>query len=168
MGQKEDLFQNLETAIPALRRYARALCACAGSAAADELVQTALERAALRIRGKGLSVVEGNPARLCAYSALTALAKDKMGVMAAPRPAAHQPLITHGLAGLPFDERASLLLVALEGFSYEAAASILAVPPVALVAQLRRARAALLTLDLRPLAPSDRSRRASAHLRVIK
>ncbi|MGA9824761.1 MAG: RNA polymerase subunit sigma-70, partial [Methylocystis sp.] len=52
MSQKEDLFQKIEAATPALRRYARALCCGAGSAAADELVQAAIEQAATKVRAR--------------------------------------------------------------------------------------------------------------------
>ncbi|QGM46219.1 RNA polymerase subunit sigma-70 [Methylocystis heyeri] len=167
MGQKEDLLQELEATLPSLRRYARALCAGGGSGATDDLVQTALERATAKVRAKELQAGESGAARLCAYRALTALAREKTAGTA-PKTAAQQPLVVQGLANLPFNERATLLLVALEGFSYEAASSILEVPRAVLLGQLQRARSALSALDLRPFASSDRLRRASAYLRIVK
>jgi DNA-directed RNA polymerase specialized sigma24 family protein len=165
MGQKEDLLQELEATLPSLRRYARALCAGGGSGATDDLVQTALERATAKVRAKEAG--ESGAARLCAYRALTALAREKTAGTA-PKTTAQQPLVVQGLANLPFNERATLLLVALEGFSYDAASSILEVPRAVLLGQLQRARSALSALDLRPFASSDRLRRASAYLRIVK
>jgi RNA polymerase sigma-70 factor (ECF subfamily) len=169
MGHKEDLFQNLDAAIPGLRRYARALCPGDGSAAADELVQAALERVATKIKAKTLGIGEDDAARHCAYASLTALAREKSGGSSVPRPCEREQMVAQGLANLPFVERASLLLVVLEGLSYDAAAGAVAVPREALVVQLMRARAALSSVDLRPPAPPmDGVRRAGAHLRVIK
>jgi RNA polymerase sigma-70 factor (ECF subfamily) len=169
MSQKEELLQNIEAATPALRRYARALCVGAGSAAADELVQTAIEQAAAKIRAKELRSGDGEAARRCAYHGLTALAREKCAGLAATPPSSRQSAIVHALADLPFDERASLLLVALEGFSYDAAARIADAPREAIVARLMRARAALSSLDLRPHAPSDGgARRVGVHLRIVK
>jgi RNA polymerase sigma-70 factor (ECF subfamily) len=166
MSQRGDLFQKIEAATPALRRYARALCCGAGAAAADELVQTAIEQAAAQVRAREPS--DGAAARHCAFRALTALARETCAGLAAPTAFTRQPAIAQALADLPFEERASLLLVALEGFSYDAAAHIADAPREALVARLMRARAALSALDLRPTAPSDGARRAGGHLRVVK
>jgi len=165
MSQKGDLFQKIEAATPALRRYARALCCGAGSAAADELVQAAIEQAAAKVSAREPS--DGAAARHCAYRALTALAREKCAGLAATA-SPRQPAVVHALADLPYEERASLLLVALEGFSYEAAARIADTSREAFVARLMRARAALSLLDLRPSAPSDGARRAGGHLRVVK
>jgi RNA polymerase sigma-70 factor (ECF subfamily) len=164
MSQKGDLFQKIEAATPALRRYARALC-CGAGPAADELVQAAIEQAAAKVRAREPS--DGAAARHCAYRALTALAREKCAGLAATA-SPRQPAVVHALADLPYEERASLLLVALEGFSYEAAARIADTSREAFVARLMRARAALSLLDLRPSAPSDGARRAGGHLRVVK
>jgi DNA-directed RNA polymerase specialized sigma24 family protein len=168
MGQKEVLFLEIEAATPALRRYARALCVGAGAAAADDLVQSAIERVADKIRTKTLRAGEGAAARFCAYRTLTELARESLAGAAEPRLSARQPAVAHGLAGLPFEERACLLLVALERFSYDSAATIAGAPREAIIARLMRARAALSTLDLRPQAPVDGARRASGHLRLVK
>src|SRR5690606_38870146 len=47
---------------------------------------------------------------------------------------------------LPADQREALLLVVLEGVSYEEAASILAIPAGTLMSRLSRARSALRTM----------------------
>lgn len=166
MGDKEALFAEVEEATPALRRYARALCVTAGAIAADDLVQSAIDNAALGIRERRLR--EGGAARLCAYQALTAAAREELAGSESPKLSARHPAIAQGLASLPFEERAAILLVALEGFSYDVAAEIAATRREALVARLMRARAALSMLDLRPPAPSDGQRRAGSHLRLVK
>jgi RNA polymerase sigma-70 factor (ECF subfamily) len=170
MGKREDFLQALDAATPALRRYARALCAGAGAgpAAADDLVQAALERAGARIRAKDMRPANDGEARFSAYAALTELAGRELRGAAPARPSPRLPAIVHGLADLPFDERAALLLVALEGFGYDDAARVTGASREATLARLMRARAALAGLELRPLAPSDGARRAPAHLRVVK
>ena len=99
MSQKGDLFQKIEAATPALRRYARALCCGAGSAAADELVQAAIEQAAAKVRAREPS--DGAAARHCAYRALTALAREKCAGLAATA-SPRQPAVVHALADLPY------------------------------------------------------------------
>ncbi|MGA8171173.1 MAG: RNA polymerase subunit sigma-70 [Methylocystis sp.] len=168
MSQKEELLQNIEAATPALRRYARALCIGAGSAAADELVQTAIEQAAAKIRAKEAGTSDAATARHCAYRVLTALGRDRSAGVSEPAPPSRPPAVAQALAELSFDERASLLLVVLEGFSYDVGARIADAPREAFIARLMRARAALSSLDLRPHAPTDGVRRAGGHLRVVK
>jgi DNA-directed RNA polymerase specialized sigma24 family protein len=168
MGRREELFLRLETATPAARRYARALCPSSSAAIADDLVHTALESVATRIRARELR--EGEAARLAVYKLLTALAREKSSALVADaRVSLRQSPLLRGLADLPFEERAALLLVALEGFGYEAAGQIVAAPREALIMRLMRARAALAPLDLHPsTAPHDGVRRAGAHLRIVK
>jgi RNA polymerase sigma-70 factor, ECF subfamily len=168
MGDREALFTEVEEATPALRRYARALCVLAGSIAADDLVQSAIDKAAAAIRERRLQGGEPGAARLCAYHALTSAAREELAGLEGAKLSARHPAIAQGLASLPFEERAAILLVALEGFSYAAAAEIAGTRCETLVARLMRARAALSTLDLRPPAPSDGQRRAGGHLRLVK
>jgi DNA-directed RNA polymerase specialized sigma24 family protein len=167
MGQKDETFADIEEATPALRRYARALCVGMDSATVDDLVQSAIESACGALREKPRA---GDPsgARRCAYRTLTMLAREAAGAENAARRSARQPPIVHALAELSFDERASILLVALEGFSYDAAAQICGARREALVTRLMRARATLSRQDLRPRAPSDGARRVGGHLRVVK
>ncbi len=166
MGKRAEILDGLGGAAPGLRRYARALCAGAGSAVADELVQNALQSVGARIRAKELRPADADEARVEAYGALTALARKRLS--AATRPAPRHPPIVHGLAKLSFEERAALLVVSLEGFGYEAAARIVAAPRETLLARLMRARATLGTEGLRPASAESAARRAASHLRIVK
>lgn len=168
MGTRVDFFQTLEALTPALRRYARALFAGVGLAAAEDLVQSALQLAASQIRAKQFRPRDAGEARLRAYEILTDLAGRKMRDGAAPRPSPRYPAIVHGLAELPHDERAMLLLVALEGFAYDDAARIAGVTREVTLTRLMRARAMLAGLELRPPAPAEGTRRSTGHLRVVK
>ncbi|MEF3367529.1 RNA polymerase subunit sigma-70, partial [Methylocystis sp. 9N] len=118
MGRSADIIAGLGGATPALRRYARALCAGAGPAVADDLVQSALQSVGARMRAKELRPADLAEARIEAYATLVALAQRKLAN--APRPAPRHPPIVHGLADLSFDDRAVLLLVSLEGYGYDA------------------------------------------------
>ncbi|MDE2579019.1 MAG: hypothetical protein KGL46_09460 [Hyphomicrobiales bacterium] len=62
---------------------------------------------------------------------------------------------------LPLEEREALLVVALGGFSYGAAARILAAPRAVVVTRLARARAALDAAERGPVA-------RVGHLRIVK
>lgn len=164
MSRKAEILEGLGGIVPALRRYSRALCAGAGHALSDELVQNALQSVGARIRAKELRPADLSEARIEAYAALTAMAAKRLA--SAQRPAPRHPTIVHSLAELPFDDRAALLLVSLEGFGYDVAARIVAAPRETLLARLMRARAALAADGLH--APDSAARRASAHLRVVK
>lgn len=166
MGKKADILEGLGETVPALRRYARALCAGAGPAFSDEVVQSALQSVGARVRAKDLWPADSSEARIEAYGAVTALAAKRLAD--APRPAPRHPPIVHGLADLAFEDRAALLLVSLEGFGYEAAARVVAAPREALLARLMRARTALAAEGLRPVGAENGARRASSHLRVVK
>jgi RNA polymerase sigma-70 factor (ECF subfamily) len=139
--------------IPSLRRYARALTGDAW--AADDLVQDTLERACVKWRlwtaGTDLRAwlftlmhnVFANQVRRAPPRAMVDI--DEVG---------HEP---HGadaglertldlqrcLMLLPDDQRAVLLLVALEDLSYAEVARILAIPVGTVMSRLSRARARL-------------------------
>ncbi|MGJ0453993.1 MAG: RNA polymerase subunit sigma-70 [Methylocystis sp.] len=166
MGRRADIIAGLGGATPALRRYARALCAGAGPAIADDLVQSALQSVGARIRARELRPADLAEARIEAYAALVGLAQKKLAN--APGPASRHPPVVHGLASLCFDERAMLLLVSLEGFGYEASARIVGATRETALARLMRARGALGAEGLRPVAPLEGGRRAASHLRVVK
>jgi len=166
MGKKAEILEGLSGTAPALRRYSRALCAGAGHALSDELVQSALQSVSARIRARELKPADLGEARIEAYVALTALAAKRL--VEAPRPAPRHPPIVHGLAELGFEDRAALLLVSLEGFGYAAAARIVAAPRETLLARLMRARASLGVEGLRPAGAENGARRAASHLRVVK
>lgn len=166
MSRKAGILEGLGGIVPALRRYARALCAGAGPAISDDIVQSALQSVGARIRARELRPADLDEARIEAYAALTAMAEKRLS--GAARPAARHAPIVQGLAELPFDDRAALLLVSLEGFGYEAAARIVGAPRDTLRARLMRARAALAVDGLRASGADGAARRAAAHLRVVK
>jgi RNA polymerase sigma-70 factor (ECF subfamily) len=151
-----DFLDEVEAAVPALRRYARALTRDADRA--DDLVQDTLERA---IRKRALWRPTG-PLQAWLFRMLLNLyrnelrgrrrrgdhvALDAMGIEAAtpaPQPG-HLALAEVGraLGQLPDEQREALLLVVIEGTSYADAAGILGIPAGTLMSRLGRARAAL-------------------------
>jgi RNA polymerase sigma-70 factor (ECF subfamily) len=139
--------------IPALRRYARALVR--NRAAADDLVQDCLERAVSRwhqrreadarawlftilhnlainqfrraaTRGKHVTIDETN--------------EDKFGQDAVQEQKLIYQDVLNKLAKLPEDQRAVLLLVAVEDLSYVDAAKVLNIPLGTVMSRLSRAR----------------------------
>ena len=143
-----DFRQNVETMIPALRRYARALAR--DTDIADDLVQDTLVRA---LRSEKLFL--GGDLRAWLYTILTNLNRNRR------RSLARQPTMTElhdttadasgteaegrdisrALATLAEDQRAVLLLVVLEGLSYRDVADIQGVPIGTVMSRLARARA---------------------------
>lgn len=149
------VLDEIEAEIPSLRRYARALVRDAD--AADDLVQDCLERAVRRRSqwrrsgpvkawlfrillncfrdgrrrdGRGLRVVGG---------------EDAADVAAPGGQEVHLALreVHDAMARLPDDQRAALLLVALEGMTLAEAATVLSVKTDTLASRLARARASL-------------------------
>jgi len=143
-----DFRHSVETMIPALRRYARALAR--DSDIADDLVQDTLVRA---LRSEKLFL--GGDLRAWLYTILTNLNRNRR------RSLARQPTmmelhdtaadasgteaegrdISRALATLAEDQRAVLLLVVLEGLSYRDVADIQGVPIGTVMSRLARARA---------------------------
>lgn len=148
--------QQLLGAIPRLRRYARSLVF--DPSAADDLVQTTLERALAhwhqfdqqrdilvwtlsiahnafmdeRRRDKRMTLVEPNEAR-DVVDALPAVGNDiglRMDLVAA-------------LSKLPIEQRQPLLLVTLEQLSYAECAEVLRIPVGTVMSRISRARSAL-------------------------
>jgi RNA polymerase sigma-70 factor (ECF subfamily) len=141
----------VETTIPALRRYARALTRDADTA--DDLVQDTLVRA---LRSEHL--FHGGELRSWLYTILTNLNRNRLRSLA--RRPALMPLgdndapdmsgpeaggrdIERALTGLPEEQRAALLLVVLEGLSYRQVAEVQGVPMGTVMSRLARARAQL-------------------------
>jgi RNA polymerase sigma-70 factor (ECF subfamily) len=139
----------VEAAIPALRRYARALTR--DSDIADDLVQDTLVRA---LRSEHL--FHGGDVRSWLYTILTNLNRNRLRSLArrpvlssiedndAPDlagPEAGGRDIERALATLVDDQRAALLLVVLEGLSYREVAEIQGVPIGTVMSRLARARA---------------------------
>ena len=166
-----DFLDELETCVPALRRYARALTRNIDHA--DDLVQDCLERAIAR---RGLFRPRG-PMRPWLFTILTNLHRnslrsqrrrgeavdiDSMPELSTPAPQpGHLALaeLARAIETLPLDQKEALLLVTIEGLPYAEAADILAIPPGTLMSRLGRARATLRQLTGTPAEP---------HLRTVK
>lgn len=156
--------------LPALRRYARVLTGDAW--AADDLVQDTLERAC----SKWLLWRTGSDLRAWLFTlmhnlylnqrrglpALTALdideVQDQLPGTRAPSDDALD--LERCLQRLPADQRAVLLLVAMEDMSYEDTARILSIPIGTVMSRLSRARTRLRVLMDRDPAPGTS---ATAH-----
>jgi RNA polymerase sigma-70 factor, ECF subfamily len=141
--------QGIQTAIPALRRYARALTRDAE--AADDLVQDTLLRA---LRSEHL--FHGGDIRSWLFTILTNLNRNRLrslsrrpvltpiedaDVPGAPGSEAGGRDIERALASLVDDQRVALLLVVLEGLSYREVAEVQGVPIGTVMSRLSRARA---------------------------
>jgi RNA polymerase sigma-70 factor (ECF subfamily) len=149
------LLDEIESCIPALRRYANALVRDRESA--DDLVQDCLERAVARRRHwRGDGSVRGwlfrillnlfrdqrrsvrarvhlVPAESLAETARLGDQEDRLALRE----------VHSAIGRLPPDQRAALLLVALEGFTLHEAAEALGIPEGTLTSRLARARRAL-------------------------
>lgn len=172
----------LETYVPRLRRYARGLAGRTG--VADDLVQDAI-LSALRSKGMGRGeallhrlfaiITDFNRLRLSDLNGHDDYVTDLRGAVVAMRrsggaqAAGSLPRLPHlphdPLAVLSIEEREALLLVAVEDLSYEAAAGIAGISPLALVARLASARSRLEA----PAAVEPAVLRATGHrhLRVV-
>jgi RNA polymerase sigma factor (sigma-70 family) len=148
-----DMLLQVEPLIPALRRYARALLR--NPTAADDLVQDCLERAVSRWHQRR----EGN-ARSWLFTILHNLAvnqfrqsasrgrhvtidetnEDDFGQDAVQEQTLMYRDVLDKLAKLPDDQRAVLLLVAVEDLSYAEAAKVLDIPIGTVMSRLSRAR----------------------------
>lgn len=137
----------IQAAVPALRRYARALTRDVD--AADDLVQDTLLRA---LRSEHL--FHGGNMRSWLYTILTNLNRNRLRSLS--RRPAMAPIedndaptagadgssrdIERALADLADDQRTVLLLVVLEGLSYREAAEVQGVPIGTVMSRLARAR----------------------------
>ena len=149
----KDMLAQVEPLIPALRRYARALMR--DRAAADDLVQDCLERAVSRWHQR-----RDGSVRAWLFTILHNLAVTQFRQAAARGrhmpidDASEQELVSAAaqeqglifqdvlgkLAKLPEEQRAVLLLVAVEDLSYADAAAVLNVPVGTVMSRLSRAR----------------------------
>ena len=149
----KDMLVQVEPLIPALRRYARALVR--DRTAADDLVQDCLERAVSHWHRR-----RDGSVRAWLFTILHNLAVSQFR-QAATR-GRHMPIddagerelvsaaaqeqrlvyqdVLNKLARLPEEQRAVLLLVAVEDFSYADAAKMLNVPVGTVMSRLSRAR----------------------------
>ncbi|WP_055046301.1 sigma-70 family RNA polymerase sigma factor [Devosia sp. A16] len=154
-----DFLDEIEATVPALRRYARALTRNADRA--DDLVQDCLERA---IRKRSLFAPTG-PLQAWLFRILINLWRNDLrferrrgdlvpidSLASEPSVAAPQPgrialaEMSRAIDRLPDDQREALLLVVIEGLTYQDAADILGIPAGTLMSRLGRARSALRTL----------------------
>lgn len=150
------VLDEIETLIPDLRRYAHALMR--DPEAGDDLVQDCLERAVAHHRSRR---ADGS---LRAWVFRILINRHRDLKRRAPRPGHLIPVEdlhveparpagqdTHmalreteaAIARLPEDQRRALLLVALEGASFDEAAAALDIPRGTLMSRLARARASL-------------------------
>lgn len=148
------VLDEIEASIPALRRYARGLTR--DRDAADDLVQDCLERAVAK---RHLWRRDG-PVLHWLYRIMTNRFRDSLR-RAGPQLVAIDSLVeppSHpggqearldlrdlqdALARLPADQRQALLLVSVEGLSFDEAAKVLDIPKGTLMSRLGRARAQL-------------------------
>ena len=143
-----DFRHSVETMIPALRRYARALTRDTDQA--DDLVQDTLVRA---LRSEKLFL--GGDLRAWLYTILTNLNRNRLRSLArrpllspieendAPDlagPEAGGRDIERALATLVEEQRDALLLVVLEGLTYREVAEVQGVPIGTVMSRLARAR----------------------------
>lgn len=150
------VLDEIEAAIPALRRFAGALLR--DRVAADDLVQDCLERALARRaawRGEGsvrawmfriLVNLHRDALRRHAGGAHLNVVGDGIAELSGPGPQeGHMALreVQAAIARLPEDQRQALLLVALEGMALAEAAAVLGLAEGTLASRLARARAAL-------------------------
>ncbi len=142
-----EFHEQIKVAIPALRRYARALTRDAETA--DEIVQDTLVRA---LRSEHL--FHGGDTRAWLYTILTNLNRNRLrtlsrrpvltpikdGDAATGGPESGGRDIARALDELAEDQRSALLLVVLEGLTYREVAEIQGVPIGTVMSRLARAR----------------------------
>lgn len=154
----DDLKWLIAREIPHLRRYARALLH--DTEAADDLVQDCLERA---LRKRHLWRRRGSIRnwlfRILYHTFINSLPQQKRKRSEVPleqtRTGGSEPArqdahlewrdMTDALAQLPDQQRAAILLVALEGLSYDEAADVMDVPVGTVRSRLSRGRETLRT-----------------------
>ncbi len=145
--------QMVESAVPALRRYARGLTR--DRDIADDIVQETLVRA---LRSEHL--FQGADTRAWLYTILTNLNRNRLRALA--RWPSLSPLqdndacdfagpelgsrdMARAIESLAEDQRSTLLLVVLEGLTYREVAEVQAVPIGTVTSRLARARAQIKT-----------------------
>lgn len=148
-----DMLVQVEPLIPALRRYARALVR--DRATADDLVQDCLERAVRRwhqhrdgeVRSWLFAILHNlaidqfrKVAARGRHVAIDETSEGDFGEAAAQEYRIMYQDVLNKLARLPEEQRAVLLLVAVEDLSYADAAKVLNIPVGTVMSRLFRAR----------------------------
>lgn len=173
-----DMIRIIEPMIPALRRYARALVR--DRSAADDLVQDCLERAIAHWHQRRH---DGNPRawvfailhnlfrtrarRIASRPFHIAMEDTDEGALAVGAPQELQLRYretVEALAKLPDEQRAVLLLVAVEDLTYAEAAKVLDVPIGTVMSRLSRARERLSDI----MSGAARPATANPQLRRVK
>ena len=149
----DDMLHQVEPLIPALRRYARALMR--DRAGADDLVQDCLERAVScwyqrrdgDVRAWLFTILHNlavsqfrKAASRGRHVAIDETNEDSFGEAASQEQKLIYQDVLAKLARLPEDQRAVLLLVAVEDLSYAEAAKMLGIPVGTVMSRLSRAR----------------------------
>jgi RNA polymerase sigma-70 factor (ECF subfamily) len=167
-----DFHRRLEEEIPRLRRYARALTR--NATRADDLVQDTLTRAVQKahlwqpgtdLRAWLFTIMHNQNVNQIRHairdSSTVNLETCSQSLVATTDPTASRQLreLERALGQLPEDQCQVILLVGLEGMSYEQAAAILQVPVGTIRSRLSRGRDALRKLmgmeDRRPSSASE-------------
>ena len=149
----KDMLLQVEPLIPALRRYARALVR--NRATADDLVQDCLERAVSRwhqrrdgdvrawlftiLHNLAISQFRRSAAR-GKHVPIDATHENNFGEAATQEQKLIYQDVLNKLSRLPEEQRAVLLLVAVEDLSYADAARVLNIPIGTVMSRLSRAR----------------------------
>jgi RNA polymerase sigma-70 factor (ECF subfamily) len=177
----DDMIRRIEPLIPALRRYARALCG--DRAQADDLVQDCLERAISRWHQRR---DDGNT-RTWMFTILHNLAVNywRQNRYRGPHIALddtvetafahdgtqenslHYQDVMGAIATLPDDQRSILLLVSIEDLSYAETAKVLDIPLGTVMSRLSRGRERLRQIldgDMR----NNGDRQSTPNLRRVK
>jgi RNA polymerase sigma-70 factor, ECF subfamily len=178
-----DFARLLETEIPRLRRYARALTRDASRA--DDLVQSCLCRAIAKqhlwergtdLRAWLFTILHNqhvNDVRRSQREGVTIPVEDAVPVLTTVSDAGASLQLRdleRALARLPDDQRQVILLVGLEGMRYEEVATILGIPIGTVRSRLSRGRDTLRELmDMKDetVDIARRKRAASAPLRAV-
>jgi RNA polymerase sigma factor (sigma-70 family) len=149
----QDMLVQVEPLIPALRRYARSLAR--NRANADDLVQDCLERAVRRwsqrrdgeVRAWLFTILHNlavdqfrRSAVRGSHVAIDEVNEENLGEVAVQEQKLMYRDVLNKLARLPEEQRAVLLLVAVEDLSYADAARVLNIPVGTVMSRLSRAR----------------------------
>jgi len=177
-----DFARLLETEIPRLRRYARALTRDASRA--DDLVQSCLLRAVAKqhlwqpgtdLRAWLFTILHNqhvNDVRRSVREGIAFPLEDVAPVLTAPsNVGASLQLrdLERAIAKLPDEQRQVILLVGLEGMRYEEVATILGIPIGTVRSRLSRGRDMLRELmDIKERDSDESSRRLGAGVRVSR